>query len=243
WDILTYTITIENVSFNTVKNINLYDDVPKCTKFLDNSIKINNVIQYGKIPDNLYIGNLKPGEEVEILFDVVILESCSNNEIINYGKIEYDFIYNVEEDPCKISIITNKVITLIKCNIFKEISKRSSICLNRRTCEKIKICTIVPKIHVIKTKIINTLTGKKVLIIWKIEYEIYYYRYNYMMEYFIEKIEYVDYFSTIMDIPPGLEYEDVNSIKIVEEDCDYTLVEECSQLIIGNIIMIYKTEP
>ncbi|WP_195990295.1 DUF11 domain-containing protein [Clostridium sp. D53t1_180928_C8] len=241
WDILTYTITIYNLCDNTVKNIRVFDKLPSNTLFIDNSVKINNITQYGANPENLYIGNLYSKKKVTITFRVAILK-CYNEEVtkvINVGNVSYDYLYNIEEKPVQMHLITNKVVTLVNCNIFSQISTSSKTTLNSENFKKVKICEIDTKIKILNYKIINTHMGLKILIIWKMYYLINYYKYNSCYGYKFQRENRFDYFSNILDVPPGIKYIKKININVFEEDCTYSLLPRTNELTIYNTILIY----
>ena len=241
WDILTYTITIYNLCNNTVNNIRIFDKIPPNTLFINDSVEINNKIQYGANPENLYIGSLDSNKKVIITFKVAILK-CYNeevNKVINLGKVSYDYLYNIEEKPAQMYLTTNKVVTLVNCNIFSQISKSSKTILNSENFKVIKICGINTKIKILYYKILNTPIGYKVLIIFKIYYFINYYKYNSCYGYKFQKENRFDYFSTILDVPPGIKYIKKININVFEEDCTYSLIPKTNELNIYNTILIY----
>lgn len=241
WDIVTYTIYICNISENEVENIYMKDDIPKNEEFIKDSISINGVIKYGENPKNLFIGNLQAYKKIIVSFKVVISKCYYKclTAAVNYGEVCYDYLYNIEELPKRMCLVTNKVTTIIKCNIFSEISKNSKVCIPINECEDIKICKMDTAIKVIEYKKINTSTGYKVLIIWKINYTINYCKYNYCNQWTMNKIKAFQYFSDIISVPDGIKYINDIFIDISEEDCSYNFFKNTSILNIYNTILVY----
>ena len=230
-DVLTYIINIENISNKTVENICLKDKIPKGTLF---------ITQYGATPEKLNIGNLKCHEKVAVTFKVTIYkyENGYIDSINNKGFICYDYIYNVEEKPIEMCLSTNKVKTYIMYNIFKQTSVSSNITICLRPCEKIKICEINCYPKIINSKILKTITGNKLLIIWEIKYCIHYLRYFINYQYDICSDIYKEYFSTLIDIPYGYDYSSDEYFKIINENCSYHYLLGENRLVIYNSILI-----
>lgn len=241
WDILTYTIDIFNLCNSTVENITLFDKIPENTFFIDNTVEINNVLQYGATPENLYIGDLEAKNKATITFKVAILK-CYNeeiNKITNLGEIRYDYLYNIEQKPAQMNLYTNEVITFVKCNNFSQLSTFSKTLLHSENFKVVKICSLTSENKVIKYKVIETNTGFKVLIIWKTYYFINYYKYNSLFGCTLEKEKRFDYFSTILNVPSGIKYVNKININILEEDCSYKLISKTNELNLFNTIFIY----
>ncbi|EDT77012.1 DUF11 domain-containing protein [Clostridium butyricum] len=240
YDVITYTVSIQNISNEIVYNIVLKDETPKGTNFIKDSLKVNGVTQYNLTPENLYIGNLQPSQNVIISFKVSVASNCHKckDNIINYGIVCYDFIYNIEKDPIKICLLTNKVNTYIMYNIFTQTSVSASLTINLRACEKIKICKIDSCGKVLKCKVIKTITGTKILVIWEITYFLYYLRYFTNYQYEVCSDIYKEYFSTLLDVPCGIEECNEKCFKILNENCSYHYLLGENRLIIYNSILI-----
>ncbi|MDU0324524.1 DUF11 domain-containing protein [Clostridium butyricum] len=237
-DVLTYTINITNISNKTVENICLKDKIPKETLFIKDSVKINGITQYGATTEKLHIGNLKCHEKADVTFKVAIYEDEYIDSINNKGFICYDYIYNVEEKPIEMCLSTNKVETYIMYNIFKQTSVSSNITICLRPCEKIKICEINCYPKTINSKILKTITGNKLLIIWEIKYCMHYLRYFINYQYDICNVNYKENFSTLLDIPYGYDYSSDEGFKIINEKCSYHYLLGENRLIIYNSILI-----
>lgn len=242
YDILTYTINITNVSLEKVENIVLKDTIPEGTSFIEDSVKINGIIQYGETPEELYVGSLQSYGKMKITFEVIIIGNCNNykDEIINSGTVCYDFRYNIEKEPLRMCLLTNTVTTYVRYNIFTQISVSSSITICLRCCEKLKICALNTYPQVLKRKTIKTNTGTKLLVIWEIKYCLYYLKYYVNFKYVVCSDVYKEYFSTLLDIPCEEEYYNNDNLKIINESCTYNYVDDYDKLIICNTVLIIK---
>lgn len=245
YDKITYTINIENISADTVENVYLKDNIPYGTCFICDSLKIDGVIQHGMSPEFLYVGNIESLQKISVTFQVAICGDCgcinkkyNRDEIINDGIVCYDSIYNVEEDPVQICLLTNKVTTYVKFNIFKQISESASIIICLRPCEKLKICQLNCYPQIVQSKVIKTVTGSKLLIIWEMKYYLYYLKYFTAFQYEVCNDTYKEYFSTLLDVPCGAEYCITDCFKILNEKCSYYYVSSENRLIVYNSILI-----
>ncbi|APF24005.1 DUF11 domain-containing protein [Clostridium butyricum] len=240
YDVITYTISINNISNESVSNIVLNDEIPEGTNFIKDSVKVNGVTQYNLTPENLYIGNLQPSENIIISFKVSVANNCHQckDNIINYGIVCYDFVYNIEKDPIRIYLLTNKVNTYIMYNIFTQTSVSASLTFQLRPCEKIKICKIDSCGKVLNCKVMKTITGTKILVIWEITYFLYYLKYFTKYQYEVCSDICKEYFSTLLDVPCGVEKCDKKCFKILNENCSYYYLSNENRLIIYNTILI-----
>lgn len=242
YDILTYTITIKNISSEIVQNISLNDKIPEGTGFIDNSVRINNIIQYGKTPENLNVGNLQPYEKITVTFQVIILGNNDNykDKISNSAAIYYDFKFNVEEKPERICLFTNTIITYVMYKIFTQAAVSSRVTIHLRAGEKLKICELNSYPKILKCKMIKTITGTKLLVIWEIKYFLYYLKYFVNFEYEVCSDVYKEHFSTLLDVPCGSECCNIDELKIINESCCYNYVDNYEKLIICNTVLIIK---
>lgn len=68
---LTFQNVIQNSGTQDNTNVVFIDSIPNGTTFVENSVKINNVLQEGANPsDGITISKIAAGEKVTILFDV-----------------------------------------------------------------------------------------------------------------------------------------------------------------------------
>ncbi|MBU3101616.1 MULTISPECIES: DUF11 domain-containing protein [Clostridium] len=185
FDILTYTICLKNKSMYYVSNIFFQDIVPRGAKFICGSVKIN-WIKNKKLDPNIgfYLGTLKPFSKCFISFKVVVLPLTLDLILKNRAFITYDYFYNLEKSPIRVTIKTNMTCTTVRNILFKQINISNKFGIqNPCICNKdlIKIST---KVNIVKSKIVDTptgiseegsyLTGSKILIIGSIKYGISY---------------------------------------------------------------------
>lgn len=185
FDILTYTVCLKNKSMYYVSNIFFQDIVPCGVKFICGSVKVNWIKNKKADPNKgFYIGTLKPFSKCLISFKVVVLPLTLDLILKNRAFITYDYFYNLEKHPIRVTIKTNTTYTIVKNILFKQINITNKFKIqNPFICNKdlIKIST---KVNIIKTKIVDTpigisdegtyLTGSKILIIGSIKYSITY---------------------------------------------------------------------
>ncbi|MBU3161126.1 DUF11 domain-containing protein [Clostridium frigoris] len=185
FDILTYTVCLKNKSMYYVSNIFFQDIVPCGVKFICGSVKVNWIKNKKADPNKgFYIGTLKPFSKCFVSFKVVVLPLTLKLVLKNRAFITYDYVYNLEKPPIRVTIKTNMTYTTVKNILFKQINisnkfgiQNPYICLNNL----IKIST---KVNIIKTKFVDTpmgiseegayLTGSKILIIGSVKYSITY---------------------------------------------------------------------
>ena len=185
FDILTYTVCLKNKSMYYVSNIFFQDIVPRGVKFISGSVKINWIKNKNLDPNRGFcLGTLKPFSKYLISFKVVVLPLTLDLILKNLAFITYDYFYNLEKPPIRVSIKTNTTYTIVKNTLFKQINVSNKFKIqNPYICNKdlIKIST---KVKIIKTKIVDTptgvsdegtyLTGSKILIIGSVKYSISY---------------------------------------------------------------------
>ncbi|MBU3179975.1 DUF11 domain-containing protein [Clostridium psychrophilum] len=185
FDILTYTVCLKNKCMYYASNIFFQDIVPSGVKFICGSVKVNWIKNKKADPNKgFYLGTLKPFSKCFISFKVVVLPLTLDLILKNRAFITYDYVYNLEKPPIRVTIKTNTTCTSIKNTLFKQINVSNKFKIqNPCICNKdlIKIST---KVNIIKTKIVDTptgiseegnyLTGSKILIIGSVKYNITY---------------------------------------------------------------------
>jgi uncharacterized repeat protein (TIGR01451 family) len=186
FDILTYTICLKNKSMYYVGNIFFQDIVSSGEKFISDSVKVNWIKNKNVDPNcGFCLGTLKPFSNCLISFKVVVLPLTLNLILKNHAHITYDYVYNLEKPPIRVTIKTNTTTTTVKNILFKEINLSNKFGIqNKCICLK-NIIKISTKVNIIKTKILDTptgisqegtyLTGSKILIIGSIKYGITYF--------------------------------------------------------------------
>lgn len=251
FDILTYTIVIKNISQLYITKIFFQDKIPNRTKFLENSVTVNGLKKRCANPEiGFYIGNLEEGCEAIITFKVVSLPYCINHLIKNYSTIEYDYIFNIDKDPTRITIDSNNAITLYENRTFKQMVVEHEI----KICKEIdEILDTNIKINVLDVKIINApinesyLTKKiktcTILVICSIEYKILCSHQKKIKNKKVNEcsevlINDIFGFSNYMIVPVGITYIDKNNIKILIENTTSSLID-CETIFISTNMLMY----
>ncbi|KFN02976.1 DUF11 domain-containing protein [Bacillus clarus] len=125
-DILTYTVTIENIGNTIATNVMFQDPIPLGTIFLPNSVTVDGISQSGANPETGFsIVNIPPGGTRTITFQVRIVSSSSGGTVTNRGNVTANFIVNPNQLPITINRQTNTVVTQINTgglNVIKEVN-------------------------------------------------------------------------------------------------------------------------
>jgi len=236
YDTLTYTICIINKSMYNISNVFFQDVVPIGEKFICNSVKVNNY-NYKKLNPNcgFYIGTIKPFSTCVILFKVLILQHTIGKTIKNYAEITYDYIYNLEKPPIRVSIKTNITCTTVQNSLFKQ-SNISNKFKFRNACICFEdIISISTRISIVRTKILDTpegislegvyLTGSKILIIGTANYRVSYFNRQSCKKCFQK---FIGGFTSSIIIPKGINYTSKVEFNISTENTFVTpLVDNC----------------
>lgn len=208
FDILIYTITINNISDYIIKNIFFKDEIPKSTRFIKNSVKINNIKLRCLNPnEGFYIEKLGAKDSIELSFKVLVVPIDYYNIIENFSTIEYDYIYNVEEAP----YLVKKESNIVKTKYGKKIFKQMTFGDYFKTCYSIdKIIDYKYNIEIIETKIIRNPKHNlyTLLIVGKIEFKVWY-KSSFCKKYNSE----IFGFSTCMSVPVGIILANKDDIK------------------------------
>ncbi|MGH1053339.1 DUF11 domain-containing protein [Bacillus cytotoxicus] len=129
-DILTYTVTIENIGNTTATNIMFQDSIPSGTIFIQNSVTIDGISQPGVHPEiGFTIANISAGGSRRITFQVQIASSPSGDTVVNTGNVTARFIIDPNRPPITINRQTNTVITQInvgELNVVKEVNTQQA---------------------------------------------------------------------------------------------------------------------
>lgn len=230
---LTYTTEIENISSMNIKNIFFIDNIPKETRFIENSVKINNKKERCLNPIlGFFINDIKKNKKVIISFKVLIIDRCKG-KLKNISTAIYDYIYNVEKYPIRIDLNSNSVLTNNKNNLIKDFLLFSKV---ETRCSISKISNIKSEITVIESKFINSFIKNKVkvLVLGKIKYKIFYKSYNNMR--YLEK---TIGFSESMLLPIEASYLDKIQIKIKSKDLVLNIKENKKIFISNNLVLYY----
>lgn len=233
FDILTYTIFIYNITNLDVKNIFFKDNIPQNTRFIENSITINNTKLECENPQiGFFAGNLEGGGTTEIVFKVLVLPTCFCNLIENYSTIEYDYIYNVEKPPYRANKTSNKVISKCEKRVFKQIIVEENIETYDDICF---IKNYKYNLQIIETKLINQINSNlgTLLVIGKLSYEI-----NYISDECTRCMDDIFGFSTCMIVPIGISLESKEYIKYDIEELSINLINS-NKIFLNMSLLLY----
>ncbi|URZ17988.1 hypothetical protein [Clostridium felsineum] len=244
YDILSYKIEIHNVSGGKIEKLLLRDFLPEGINFIYNSLHINHELyRCTNVEGLIFIGEIEEDEKVEISYKVVINEKCKLDIIKNMAEVTFECIYNIEEKPIRISIYSNVVDTILKRNLFKEFIVKNKINIPRCKGSIDSIVKVETNIKAVDAKVINTknkkvldeclnLKAEKVLFLGVVEYKIKY----------IHKCKLICYscvkgFSTIMEVPKGVNYFREINIEMLNENIDYFVLDKLN-IVISNCLII-----
>lgn len=233
FDILTYTIFIYNITNLDVKNIFFKDNIPQNTRFIENSITINNTKLECENPQiGFFAGNLEGGGTTEIVFKVLVLPTCFCNLIENYSTIEYDYIYNVEKPPYRANKTSNKVISKCEKRVFKQIIVEENIETYDDICF---IKNYKYNLQIIETKLINQINSNlgTLLVIGKLSYKI-----NYISDECTRCMDDIFGFSTCMIVPIGISLESKEYIKYDIEELSINLINS-NKIFLNMSLLLY----
>lgn len=88
---ISYQITLNN-SGNRAGNVTIYDVLPSGTTFVANSIIVNEVPIPGVTPEGgIPLGDVKPGETVTIVFQVLLVSAPPSGQLDNQARADYYF--------------------------------------------------------------------------------------------------------------------------------------------------------
>lgn len=234
FDVLTYTIFIYNITNLDIENIFFKDNIPQNTRFIENSITINNRKLECENPQRgFFIGDLEGGGIIKVAFKVLVLPTCFCHLIENYSTIEYDYIYNVEKPPYRANKMSNKVISRCEKRVFKQILVEENI----ETCDD--ICFIENyryNLQIIETKLINQINSNlgTLLVIGKLSYEI-----NYISDECTSYIDDIFGFSTCMIVPIGISLESKEYIKYDIEELSINLINSNNIFLSMSLLLYY----
>ncbi|GFZ30002.1 hypothetical protein CSC2_05280 [Clostridium zeae] len=120
FDLLTYTVTIKNISNKLIENITFIDHKSFLTSFVVNTLYVNNKSIPCTFPEEgLYLGDLHPCDEILVNFQMLINEDSSCKNVYNFFEIAYDYLFNIELPPTRIILKSDIATTYIKA-IFKQ---------------------------------------------------------------------------------------------------------------------------
>ncbi len=125
-DVLTYTITIENIGNVLATNVIFQDPIPVGTTFIANSVTVDGVSQPGANPATGFtVANISAGGSRTVTFQVRVTSTPSGGTIANRGSVSANFVVNPNQPPVTINRMTNTVVTQINTgglNVIKEVN-------------------------------------------------------------------------------------------------------------------------
>ncbi len=106
-DIITYTVTFQNLQTVQLTNIIFTDSIPVGTTFIPNSVTINGIPTSDVDPAlGIPLGTLNPSQSVVVTFQVRVVSIPPNGIIINEATITYTFQPNPGEPPVTVTTPT-----------------------------------------------------------------------------------------------------------------------------------------
>ncbi len=125
-DVLTYTITIENIGNVLATNVIFQDPIPVGTTFITNSVTVDGVSQPGANPSTGFtVANISPGGSRTVRFQVRVTSTPSGGTIANRGNVSANFVVIPNQPPVTINRQTNTVVTQVNTgglNVIKEVN-------------------------------------------------------------------------------------------------------------------------
>lgn len=234
FDILTYKIVIRNVSSFIINNIFFQDIVPMNTRFINNSVTINGVKKRCIDPSHGFsLGYLISGAEMKITFKALVLPIPIGDNIQNCSSIEYDYIYNVEEPPLRVSNQSNIVSTKCQNKIFSQ-SSIGNILQTPHAVSKLLYDRY--SITILETKVLNNY-GKDLctlLVIGRMDYEL-----CYLSECNKRYTSGVFGFSECLAVPTGIIYSNRNDITATIEFASTNIIDKNTLFINATLLLHY----
>jgi len=213
---ITYTITVCNVSSLTIKNLFFKDDVPNELQFIHNTVSIDGIKKRCISPiEGFEIGHLIPGGCRIISFKSVVLPRSEQHRIENWGRVDYDYIYNIELPAVTVTVNSNKIATVIERRIFNQFSHETKLIIPYKypLIDKLQWVRVITQ--PIETKLINNSYGNNVLLIGELCYQIQYIRKKHeKVQSWMEE----ELFSCLLKVPDGVKYCATYPAKITLED-------------------------
>ncbi|MED2183241.1 hypothetical protein [Bacillus wiedmannii] len=106
-DIITYTVTFQNLQTVQLTDIVFTDPIPTGTTFIPNSVTINGTPTSNIDPAlGISLGTLNPSESVIVTFQVRVVSIPPNGIIVNEATITYTFQPNPGEPPVTVTTPT-----------------------------------------------------------------------------------------------------------------------------------------
>lgn len=235
FDILTYTIVIINKSLFDLKCLLLKNIIPKETRYIENSLIINNKKESCVDFNNgILIKQIDKNSKIKITFMVLVEDYCCDEYLESFSVIEYPYIYNVEKIPCIMIKESDKFKVSYEDKTFNQFSITNYI--DTYECVQ-KILNLETDVQIIGTKIIRNCKSNllNMLVIGKIEYNI-----MYQSEGRRCNVSDVFGFSSLISVPIGVNLSNqVEDICLEIEDVSINLLNEKSILLNSTMLMFY----
>ncbi|MGL5153254.1 MAG: DUF7507 domain-containing protein [Clostridium sp.] len=90
-DKVTYTINLKNTGNVAATGVKLIDTLPDDVTFVGNSVKVNGISSNANPNSGIQVGNLAPGQQAQVTFDILITTIPKVNPIPNSAKVSYRF--------------------------------------------------------------------------------------------------------------------------------------------------------
>ncbi|MGL5152536.1 MAG: DUF7507 domain-containing protein [Clostridium sp.] len=129
-DEIWYKVTLTNKGNTVAKNVEIYDELPDCLKFVENSVEINGMDTKYSIISGVPVGNIDPSETVEIMFRTMVINNNCDHTIVNTIKgtgcyfvssTRPDALLNFESNTAVVEIVNPELKVTKMAN--KEIAK------------------------------------------------------------------------------------------------------------------------
>lgn len=239
YEVITYFVEITNMSNKSLKSITFKDDLPQGIKFINNSFYVNDTLLRGVNPANeIKLGTLNSKEQLNIHFKTVVDKILLLKTINNGCVAAFDFIYDIEKPPIKIPVYSNEVITEEKDDLYKQIIITDEIILP--ICKKYIQCIKLSrsKVKVIEVKQLNhcnMVNLNSILVLGSIKYK---FTCFYGCQY--RDLVFISGFSTILNVPEGINYfRKINAEIELEDTCHY-FVDDKTLMVASTLLIKIK---
>ncbi|OTY29659.1 MULTISPECIES: DUF7507 domain-containing protein [Bacillus cereus group] len=117
-DTLSYTISLSNPGNVASQNVLFTDILPEGTSFISGTlIKDSSTQQIGNPANSITVGDINPGETVNILFQVLVTTIPSINPISNSSSVQFQHIVDPSQPATSQTTSSNTVTTTINSAI------------------------------------------------------------------------------------------------------------------------------
>lgn len=117
-DTLSYTISLSNPGNVASQNVLFTDILPEGTSFISGTlIKDSSTQQIGNPANSITVGDINPGETVNILFQVLVTTIPSINPISNSSSVQFQHIVDPSQPAISQTTSSNTVTTTINSAI------------------------------------------------------------------------------------------------------------------------------